>query len=153
MNLKMSALITVATFLIGLNTTQARDIIDGSIILDDGRRVVRINVGDGAGSRNPMVARIRRLEAAVRDLQDSVYELQNSAPQEARFNCVARTCRQSTSIHSASGNNCDFFNMWRQESLSVWANGGADAEKIATARLNSDRDVVRISGSVTCDYE
>lgn len=50
----------------------------GSINLRDGRTTVRINVGDDRDDRD-MLMRIRRLEQAVRDLQDKVYDLQ-SAP-------------------------------------------------------------------------
>lgn len=53
---------------------------NGSIKLGDGRNVVRISVGDDRDERD-MLRRIHRLEQAVRDLQDQVYQLQ-SAPQQ-----------------------------------------------------------------------
>lgn len=52
----------------------------GTVVLRDGRSIVRIEVGDDRDDRDTLM-RVRRLEQAVRDLQDKVYELQtNSAP-------------------------------------------------------------------------
>lgn len=48
---------------------------DGSISMNNGRNTVRINVGDSRDDRD-MLYRMIRLEQAVRDLQDQVYELQ-----------------------------------------------------------------------------
>lgn len=49
----------------------------GTVVLRDGRSIVRIEVGDDRDDRD-MLMRVRRLEQAVRDLQDKVYELQTS---------------------------------------------------------------------------
>lgn len=53
--------------------------LDGSITLHDGGRVVRINVGgeDRQDSRS-MIRRIKRLEEAVRALQNRVYDLEDT---------------------------------------------------------------------------
>lgn len=52
--------------------------VTGSITLRDGGSVVRINVGreDDRDSRS-MAIRLRRLESAVRELQNRVYELED----------------------------------------------------------------------------
>ena len=52
------------------------DDIDGSIVLRDGSKTVRISVGDHVTNSVGTSKRIRRLERAVRDLQDRVYELE-----------------------------------------------------------------------------
>jgi hypothetical protein len=48
---------------------------DGNIILDGGRTTVRIEIGDERDDRE-LLQRVRRLEHAVRDLQNKVYDLQ-----------------------------------------------------------------------------
>ena len=52
---------------------------DGSLTLRDGRSILRIDVGDDRDDRD-MLRRVRRLEQAVRDLQDQVYQLQVAPP-------------------------------------------------------------------------
>lgn len=50
----------------------------GSVILRDGRTIVRIDVGEE--NDREMALRIRRLEQAVRDLQAQVYDLRDTEP-------------------------------------------------------------------------
>lgn len=59
---------------------------DGSITLRDGRTILRIDVGDDRDDRE-LLRRVHRLEKAVRDLQDKVYELQNTVPAQTLYTC------------------------------------------------------------------
>lgn len=52
---------------------------DGSVVLRDGRRVILIQVGDDRDERD-MMKRVIRLEKAVMDLQNQVYQLQTNIP-------------------------------------------------------------------------
>jgi TolA-binding protein len=68
--LLMSAMMSVSAF------AQSRDARNngGSLTLRDGRSIIRIDIGDDRDDRE-MLMRVRRLEQAVRDLQDQVYQL------------------------------------------------------------------------------
>lgn len=142
------SLLLILTTLLSLNL-QARE-IEGNITLGDGRRVVRIDIGREDQNIKQMARRIRRLESAVHDLQNVVYDLQTQVPQESHYSCTARTCRESTSIHSTSGTNCSFFNMYRTEKISVWATSGSEAETSAEEKLKADKDIAKIGSSVSC---
>jgi hypothetical protein len=148
--MKLTSLVALCALIFSITATQAQRHRDGDITLTDGRRTVRINIGDERFERGQLMRRIRRLEEAVRDLQDSVYDLQTNPTQEVKFTCRAVTCRQSTSIHSASASNCSFFNMYRPETITVWAESGSRAEKKATAKLEQDTDVKQIQSAVSC---
>lgn len=52
---------------------------NGRVTVGNGRSIVRIEIGDDRDDRE-ILMRVRRLEEAVRDLQDQVYQLQ-SQPQ------------------------------------------------------------------------
>lgn len=152
--MKLTSLVALCALLLSITAAQAQrhsDRRDGDITLTDGRRTVRINIGDERFEQRQLMKRIRRLEEAVRDLQDSVYDLQTNPTQEVKFSCFAVTCRQSTSIHHASEHNCSFFNMYKAERTTVWATTGSEAEKIATAKLKADSDVRHIQSAVSCD--
>lgn len=58
-------------------SSHALDLDAGSIVLKDGRRIVKIDVGDDR--EDHAMDRIRRLEQAVADLQQKVYDLQAEA--------------------------------------------------------------------------
>ena len=60
----------------------------GRLTLRDGRSIVRIEVGDERDDRE-MLRRIHRLESAVRDLQDQVYQLQTAPRTITRHVCSA----------------------------------------------------------------
>jgi hypothetical protein len=68
-------------------SAQRRGDRDGSITLSDGRSIVRIDVGDERDERE-MLRRVRRLEQAVRDLQDKVYQLQAAPARRSYFVCT-----------------------------------------------------------------
>ncbi len=145
----MKALLSLTLLFFVTNSVIAND-IEGRITLGDGTSVVRINIGKEDQNVRRMERRIRRLEAAVRDLQTIVYDLQSDIPVESRYSCTARTCRESTSIHSTSGTNCSFFGMYRTEKLTIWAESGSKAEGIALKRLKEDSDVAKIGSSISC---
>ena len=126
--------------------------LEGLIRVTDGHSIVRINIGEENQSKRDMGRRIRRLEAAVRDLQDMVYDLQTTAPvpSEILFECTARTCRKSSSIHGTSGNNCDFFRLWKNETIKIWAEKGSVATQLAEESLKADRDVSKVQNVPSC---
>jgi hypothetical protein len=116
----------------------------------DGNKLVVISIGNENTNSREMVQRIRTLERAVRDLQEIVYDLRSNPQQESRYACEAVTCRRSSSIHATSPKNCSFFSLMKKEVTNVWAMSGSEAEKIASARLESDADIVTISGIPSC---
>jgi hypothetical protein len=121
---------------------------------DRDQPVIRIEIGsDSDRDTRAMVRRIARLEQAVRDLQNRVYQLEDRdpTPQVVKFNCSFKSCRQSTSIHDArSGNNCTFFRMWRDEKQVVWAVDGREASSNLEASIRSDKDIVHFN-SLSCN--
>lgn len=75
----------------------------GTVVLRDGRSVVRIEVGDNNDRETAM--RIRRLEQAVRDLQEQVYDLRDSEPRTRTVTthvCSMTTAFDGTFIGKAS---------------------------------------------------
>jgi hypothetical protein len=87
-----------------------------NVTLRDGRTILRINIGDDRDDRE-MLLRVRRLEEAVRDLQDQVYQLA-TAP-------VYRT------VHSCSG---DMFGIGQ-----VSGSGQSRAEAVVNAMADCQR--------------
>jgi len=75
----MKKFILLALALLSLSAVAQRrgDDRDGSLTLRDGRNIMRIEIGDDRDDRD-MLRRVRRLEQAVRDLQDQVYQLQST---------------------------------------------------------------------------
>ncbi len=119
---------------------QDRGRVSGTIRIGDGTDVVRININNDRN--NNTNKRLKRLERAVRQLQNRVYELEDGpTSQESSYNCSVKTCRQSASIHSATVSNCRFFNMFAVEKVRVYAFSGSEAEGMALRKLRSDRDV------------
>lgn len=147
--MKKTLIVSLLALVAGIMTTQARD-RDGSITLRDGRSVVRISIGDEDRNERVMVRRIRRLEEAVRDLQDTVYDLQTQTPVENKYVCGVKTCRHSTSIHNAGLRSCDFFGMWKNEIVEVWSYSGSEAERTAIQRLKTDKDVAFTQNTPNC---
>ena len=75
-------------FLVTISASSAKSIdLDGSIILRDGSKVVRIDVGneDKRGNGRSINKRIKRLERAVRALQNRVYELEDQETSESEI--------------------------------------------------------------------
>lgn len=71
--------------------------LDGTIRLNDGRTIVRIDVNtDNRQDIRSMSRRIRRLEQAVRALQNRVYELEDDAPRRAEV--IIHTCTLPTTF-------------------------------------------------------
>ncbi len=130
-------------------SAQDRSRVSGTVRIGDGTNVIRIDVNSNNRSSNTNInRRVERLEMAVRQLQNRVYELEETTvDEEGSFNCSVTTCRESTSIHSASANNCRFFDMYATESVRVYAYTGVDAERKALAKLRSDADVKLIQES------
>lgn len=123
--------------------SQDRTRVRGGISIGNGDDVIRIDVNNRSRAGDTS-KRILRLERAVRQLQNMVYDLQDSNipnNSELSFNCSVKTCRQSTSVHNASTSNCRFFNMFSTESVRVYAFSGSEAERTALKKLNSDSDV------------
>lgn len=153
MKLLVTTLMMFASLQVSANT-QAD--IDGDLQLKDGSKTVLISIGNGSSSNaNETQIRIRRLERAVRDLQRVVYELQNSQyypPARAEYICSVRTCRKSSSVHAYSQHNCEFFKLYRAETVKVWADSGEAAEKHELPEsLRQDGDVAHyIRQSVDC---
>lgn len=81
----MKFLLAALFILTSVSAFAQRD-IDGSVVLRDGRTILRINVGDDRDDRDSLI-RIRRLEQAVRDLQDQVYQLQTAPRRESYVVC------------------------------------------------------------------
>ena len=94
-------------------SAQDRNQVSGDIRIGDGTNVLRISVNRSETTNTrDLSKRMQRLERAVRQLQNRVYELEDTpVDQEASYNCNVITCRESSSIHSASRNNCQFFDI------------------------------------------
>lgn len=129
--------------------------VRGGISIGNGDDIIRIDINNRSRSDVSLSRRVNKLERAVRQLQNMVYDLQDSStdiPDERSYNCTARVCRQSASIHSASISNCKFFKMYSNESVRVYAFSGSEAERNALKKLNSDSDVKIIKeATLTCD--
>ena len=140
-------------------SAEHRPDISGTIRLGDGTDLIRIEVNkdDRRNVRGEnMRQRMRRLEMAVRQLQNRVYELEEQGVQdyERSFNCSVITCRKSESVHAHSKHQCDFFDLYKQETKRVYSTSGSLAERSYLSLLNSDRDVVAMREiSLTCIAE
>ena len=66
----------------------------GTVVLRDGRSVVRIEVGENNDRETAL--RLRRLEQAVRDLQEQVYDLRDSEPRTRIV--TTHVCSMTTSF-------------------------------------------------------
>jgi hypothetical protein len=135
--------------ILSISTSYARN-FNHDVSLLDGNKLVVISIGSENTNSREMVQRIRTLERAVRDLQEIVYDLRSNPQQESRYACEAVTCRRSSSIHANSAKNCNFFGLMKSEVVNVWAMSGSEAEKIASAKLESDSDIVAIGATPSC---
>lgn len=97
----MKRVITLVSLLslFAISSASARPLdVGGMITLRDGGNVVRISVGEEErNDRRSMARRIKRLERAVRALQNRVYDLEddaNTAPREV----TVHTCSLPTSF-------------------------------------------------------
>lgn len=119
----MKNLLSLAFLMVALMSVSAfaqsrgdRDNGRNNVTLRDGRTILRIDIGDDRDERE-MLLRVRRLEEAVRDLQDQVYQL-------------ATTPRVRT-VHTCSG---DMFSIGR-----VSGSGQSRAEAIIKAMEDCQR--------------
>ena len=120
----------------------------GEIRFGDGSTSVRITVGNNNTHGPDLVKRIKRLERAVSHLQLRVYELEDGGDErQQNFTCSVELCRKSSSIHARSLRNCEFYDLFKKERLSVWAINGGDAERLARKKLANDRDVAFLKES------
>ena len=78
--MKKLLLLSIVTFVFGSSTVFARGVdIGGNLTLGDGSNILRINIGDEKTTdRKSMAKRMKRLERAVRDLQNRIYDLEDS---------------------------------------------------------------------------
>lgn len=101
----MKAFIVLALALVSLSSFAqrgGRGDREGSVTLGDGRNIVRIEVGDDRDDRE-MLRRVRRLEQAVREMQEQVYQLQSTpAPRRSYVACSGQFF--SVGTVSARGN-------------------------------------------------
>ena len=116
----------------------------GEIRFGDGSTSVRISVGNNSSNAQELVKRIRRLERAVSHLQVRVYELEDGNYEEQNYTCSVITCRKSSGLQARNARNCEFFDLFKKERISVWATSGAEAESGARGKLKSDSDVIII---------
>jgi len=127
----------------------------GGISIGNGEDVIRIDINNRSREARTLHQRVRKLERAVNQLQNMVYDLQDNTTvvdQEVSYNCSVITCRQSASIHNASTSNCKFFYMFKKESVRVYAFSGSEAERSALKKLASDRDVKIIKeATLSCE--
>lgn len=84
----MKKLTIIAMTLLMATSAFAQTRNSGDLVLRDGRTTVRINVGSDRDERDQLM-RIRRLEQAVRDLQDQVYQLQSTPSRREIVVCSA----------------------------------------------------------------
>ena len=119
----------------------------GDIRLGDGSTTVRISVGNSNSNNKEMVKRIRRLEMAVSHLQMRVYELEDGNAGQQNFKCSVKLCRKSSSSLATSARNCEFYELFKKEVVSVWATNGGEAEAVARRKLGSDRDILVLKDS------
>jgi predicted PilT family ATPase len=138
-------LILTLTMLLSSNLLFARTA--GEIRFGDGSSSVRITVGNDNSNGRELVKRIKRLERAVGHLQMRVYELEDGNYGEQKFICSVTTCRKSSSVHASNERNCEFFDLYKKEKVTVWAESGRDAESISLQKLRSDRDILVIKKS------
>lgn len=76
--MKKFSIIAIAFLIMATSAfAQGRRNNHDSDIIRDGRTIIRINVGDDRDERD-LLRRVHRLEQAVRDLQDKIYELNSS---------------------------------------------------------------------------
>lgn len=91
--------------LMGLSTAFAQRDLDGRVRTRDGHSIIRITVGDSRSDRD-LVNRVRRLEQAVMDLQDRIYDLEaNDRPITRAVNvyvCSMTTSFDGTFVGKAS---------------------------------------------------
>lgn len=75
---KMYAILGLLSLILASSVQASPRDGNGTLVLRDGERVVRVSVGDSNGRNSQeMARRIRTLEMAVRSLQDRVYELED----------------------------------------------------------------------------
>ena len=111
---------------------------------------IRIQIGsETSRDSRELTRRVHRLERAVRDLQNRVYNLEDN-DREMRFMCSYEVCRRSASIHASSVHNCTFFKIWKTEEKIVWSLTGSEALESAKQSLAEDTDVVA-HRSISCD--
>ena len=80
----MVALMSVSAF--AQNRSDRNDNRRNNVTLRDGRTILRIDIGDDRDDRE-MLMRVRRLEEAVRDLQDQVYQLAVTPRSRTVYTC------------------------------------------------------------------
>ncbi len=91
----MKKIITILSLVLS-TTTFARDY--GTINLSDGKNILRIDIGNEREfDTRQLVQRITRLERAVRELQNRVYDLEDEAT-PARREVKVFTCTLPTSF-------------------------------------------------------
>lgn len=86
--LMKSAFAVLALIILSTSAFAQRRGGDDEVVLRDGRRIIRIDVGDDRDERD-MLRRVRRLEQAVRDLQEQVYQLQAAPVRTTSHVCSA----------------------------------------------------------------
>lgn len=74
---------------------------NGDILLGNGKSTVQIRIGNRSANNVQLTRRVRRLERAVRDLQDIVYDLQ-SAPVVTDYEYTCRL-QGSWNTYTAKG--------------------------------------------------
>jgi hypothetical protein len=111
--------------LLAVTTTSFADDIRGRFTLSDGSNIFRIEVGQEKGGSNSapspvneLYSRIFRLERAVRDLQNRVYDLQENVQPELRevkvATCTLETPFNGTYLGKGSTENQATFDAIRQ---------------------------------------
>lgn|GEM_PF-5305576 len=142
-----------------MSFTVSADVEDNYVLLDSGEEVLLIDVDSEEsfngrnGSHDRLSRRVKNLEQAVRALQKRVYDLEDfdNEPQTKQYTCQFRSCRQSTSVHNASHHNCNFFRMWRDDSLRTWARNVRNAERNIIDAIKKSRDIKHHkSDSISC---
>ncbi len=81
----MKKLMLVVTTALLISSSLFAQNFNASIKLPDGSSTVRINVGDN--NNRDVMGRMIMLERAVRDLQNRVYQLEDSAPSRVNWMC------------------------------------------------------------------
>ena len=139
----MGRILILAMFILSSNSFARTT---GDIHFSDGTTSVRISVGNNDSSSRALLKRIKRLEKAVGHLQLRVYELEDGGVEnrDSQYICTVTACRKSASIHRPTERNCAFFNMYKEERITIWATGGAEAESIALRKLRTDSDVALV---------
>ncbi len=81
-------LLILSIALVGAQAQSQEITADGNILLRNGKTTVQIRIGDKAPNNKQLVRRVRSLERAVHDLQETVYELQlNDTPMMTEYTC------------------------------------------------------------------